>query len=54
MVCIRAEFRLNVEKTGRSATMPVLTLAIPIRRRDNLIAKVGRLNNTKPNLAVYF
>ena len=30
------------------------TLAIPIRPRDNLIAKVGRLYNTEPNLAVYF
>ena len=30
------------------------TLAIPIRHRDNLIAKEGRLYNTEPNLAVYF
>ena len=30
------------------------TLAIPIRHRDNLIAKEGRLYNTEPNLVVYF
>ncbi len=29
-------------------------LAIPIRHRDNLIAKEGRLYNTEPNLVVYF
>ena len=28
------------------------TLAIPIRHRDNLIAKEGRLYNTEPNLVV--
>ena len=27
------------------------TLAIPIRHRDNLIAKEGRLYNTEPNLS---